>query len=450
MEEKGSLHGQWRSRWTYFLAATGSAVGLGNIWKFPYIAGEYGGGAFVLVYLACVVGVGWPILLAETVIGRSGRRSPVYSIAGLAREAGASAHWRWLGWVHALTGLLILSFYTVIAGWSLYYFWAAVQGLFSPGAEHAAQLFQGLTGHWPRVLLCGSLFLLATMACVGRGVERGIEASLRLTMPALLALLLVLVGYGMASGDFAGSLHFLFYPDFSRLSVDGLLVALGHAFFTLGVGAAAMMIYGAYVPPQVSLPRAGVEIIAADTAIALLAGLAIFPIVLGSGLEPAQGPGLIFLSLPIAFAGMPLGNLFGALFFAMLALAAFSSTISMIEGMLTVWIEKWQLPRGRAAMMLGLIVWLLSLGTVFSFVPEAWTLAGHSFFELLDYLTSNIMLPLTSLGTALFVGWAMQRETARRALRVRSPLIFPLWHGAVRWLAPAAIVVIMLRALGLL
>lgn len=452
MGQVQSLHGQWRNRWTYFLAATGSAVGLGNIWKFPYVAGENGGGAFVLVYLVCIVAVGWPVLIAEAAIGRYGRQSPVNSILTLANEAGASPSWRWLGWLHALTGMLILSFYTVIAGWSLFYIVTAASGTFSGrNAEAISEIFTSFTGHWPAVLVCSSLFLLATMLCVGRGVEKGIEASLRYIMPGLLALLLILVGYSMASGEFVSALHFLFYPNFSALSIDGALIALGHAFFTLGVGAAAMMIYGAYIPPHVSLPRAGAEIIVADTLIALLAGLAIFPIVFASNLPPGQGPGLIFLSLPIAFASMPYGSLFGALFFTMLALAAFSSTISMIEGMLTIWIEKWQIRRSHAAALLGLLVWCLSLGTVFSFGVESTPLwLGKTFFDLLDYLTSNIMLPLTSLGTALFAGWVATRSSTEQALQARSERIYRVWRASLRFIAPAAIVVILLSTLDLL
>lgn len=450
MSKAESLHGQWRSRWTYFLAATGSAVGLGNIWKFPYIAGEYGGGAFVLVYLLCIVVVGWPVLIAEAAIGRRGRKSPLNSMLDLARAAGASPHWRWLGWAHAVTGLLILSFYTVIAGWSLFYIVESAAGIFATGERAVVErVFRDFTGDFSAVLGYSTLFLSITMLCIGRGVEKGIEASLRYVMPGMLALLLVLVGYAMSSGDFEAGLRFLFAPDFSALTVNAVLVALGHAFFTLGLGAGAMMIYGAYTPARMSLPRSAVDIAVADTFIALLAGLALFPILFASDLEPQQGPGLIFLTLPIAFGNMPFGTLFGTVFFVMLALAAYSSAISMIESMVTIWIEKWRVSRAFAATVLGVIVWLLSLGTVMSFsIAHEPLLWDKNFFQLLDYITSNLLLPLVSLGTAIFAGWVVRRPVLEETLRARSRAVFTLWYGAVRWLAPIAIGLVFLSAIG--
>ncbi len=449
MGEQRSIHGQWRSRWTYFLAATGSAVGLGNIWKFPYIAGEYGGGAFVLVYLGCIAVIGVPVLMAEVAIGRRGRKSPLNSLREIAVEAGGSGHWRWLGWLAALTGLLILSFYTVVAGWALYYVVQAAAGNFQ-GADSAdiQALFAGFTGNPWQLLLYGSLFLGLTMWCIGRGVEKGIEASLRFVMPLMLALLLLLVGYAMSSGDFEAGLRFLFAPDFSRLTVGAVLVALGHAFFTLGLGAGAMMIYGAYVPARVSLPGTCVQIALADTLIALLAGLALFPIVFAVGLAPGEGPGLIFVTLPIAFANMPFGGVVGTLFFIMLALAAFSSAISMIEAMVATVVERWHWRRATAAAVVGVLVWLLSLGTVFSFnIWRGELLAGMNFFELLDFTTSRLLLPLVSLGTALFAGWVMSRSAAVAALRARSEAVFNTWYVLIRFVSPLAILLVFVSVL---
>ena len=452
MPVERSIHGQWSSRWMYFLAATGSAVGLGNIWKFPYIAGENGGGAFVLVYLLTIVFVGLPVLIAEVTLGRRGKRDPVNSMTDLAVEAGTGLQWRKLGWLAALGGLLILSFYTVIAGWALRYMWEAAHGVFvGLNSLTSVEYFSEFTSNPWSLTAWSTIFLFLTMYCVGLGVNRGIEASLRYVMPLMLALLLIMVGYSMQSGSFQQALQFLFTPDFSKLTVSVILIAMGHAFFTLAVGAGSMMIYGAYVPANVSLPRVCFDIALADTVIALLAGIAIFPLVFANDLPVGGGPGLIFMSLPIAFGQMPYGTIMGAVFFLMLSLAAFSSAISAIEGMMTVFIERWQVSRSSAAIVLGMAVWMLSLGTVFSF--NLWadlTLWERTFFDLIDYLTANIMLPTVSLLTALFVGWVMKRAVVEQTVLANSRLLFNLWYKTLKYVSPLAIGLVFLAALGLI
>ncbi|MCM2319072.1 MAG: sodium-dependent transporter [Pseudomonas sp.] len=443
--------GLWSSRWVFFLAATGSAVGLGNIWKFPYITGQNGGGAFVLVYLACILAIGIPLLMAEFMIGRRGRANPEGAIAAVAREAGASRHWRRLGSMAVLTGFLILSFYAVIAGWTLAYTPAALSGSFAGlNGESSGALFNTLLADPWKLTAYGSLVLLVTLGIVAFGVRDGLERALRFMMPGLFILLLVMVGYAATTGHFMQAVEFLFAPDFSKLTGKGVLMALGHAFFTLSLASGAMMAYGSYLPAGTSIVRTSLMVALADTAVALLAGLAIFPLVFANGLEPGSGPGLIFVTLPIAFGQMPLGALIGGLFFIMLALAALTSTISLIEPTIAWLGEKFGMGRIKAVLLSGAAVWLLSLGSVLSF--NAWsevTLLGKTFFDGLDFLTSNLMMPLGGLFTVLFTGWVMKRALAAQAIGLEQNGGFGLWWLAIRWITPLAILLMFLHSLGL-
>lgn len=443
--------GLWSSRWVFFLAATGSAVGLGNIWKFPYITGQNGGGAFVLVYLACILAIGIPLLMAEFMIGRRGRANPEGAIAAVAREAGASKHWRRIGSMAVLTGFLILSFYAVIAGWTLAYAPAAFSGSFAGlDGKSSGALFDALLADPWQLAGYGSLVLAVTLGIVALGVRDGLERALRFMMPGLFLILLVMVGYAATTGYFMQAVEFLFAPDFSKLTGQGVLMALGHAFFTLSLASGAMMAYGSYLPAGTSIVRTSLMVALADTAVALLAGLAIFPLVFANGLEPGAGPGLIFVTLPIAFGQMPLGALVGGLFFVMLALAALTSTISLIEPAIAWLGERFGMGRVKAVLLSGAAVWLLSLGSVLSF--NAWsevTLLGKTFFDGLDFLTSNLMMPLGGLFTVLFTGWVMQRTLAAQALGLEQNGGFGLWWLAIRWITPLAIALMFLHSLGL-
>lgn len=443
--------GLWSSRWVFFLAATGSAVGLGNIWKFPYITGQNGGGAFVLVYLACILAIGIPLLMAEVMIGRRGRANPEGAIAAVAREAGASRHWRRIGSLAVLTGFLVLSYYSVIAGWTVAYTPAALSGSFvGLNAESSGALFNALLADPWKLTAYGSFVLLLTLGIVAFGVRDGLERALRFMMPGLFLILLVLVGYAATTGHFMQAVEFLFAPDFSKLTGKGVLMALGHAFFTLSLASGAMMAYGSYLPAGTSIVRTSLMVAATDTTVALLAGLAIFPLVFANGMEPGSGPGLVFVTLPIAFGQMPLGALFGGLFFVMLGLAALTSTISLSEPTIAWLGERFGMGRVKAVLLSGAAVWLLSLGSVLSF--NAWsevTLLGKTFFDGLDFLTSNLMMPLGGLFTVLFAGWAMQRAIAAQALGLEQSGGFGLWWLAIRWITPLAIALMFLHSLGL-
>ncbi|MCU7887009.1 MAG: sodium-dependent transporter [Candidatus Thiodiazotropha sp. (ex Lucinoma aequizonata)] len=466
MAERESIHGQWSSRLMFILAATGSAVGLGNIWKFPYITGENGGGAFVIVYLLCIAVVGVPIMMAEIMLGRRGRQSPINTMLTLSQEEAASKGWSLVGWSGVLAGFFILSYYSVIAGWSLAYLVQASVGEFNGmDAGGIQELFNGLVGDPERLLAWHTLFMLMSMFVVAKGVKAGLEKAVTYLMPALFVLLVVLVGYAMNAGFFIQGLEFLFTPDFNKLIyscqvVDGLeqcevsgsplLVAMGHAFFTLSLGMGAIMVYGSYMPKKTSIAGSAILVAILDTLVALVAGMAIFPIVFANGLEPGAGPGLIFQTLPIAFGAMPGGQLFGTLFFLLLVFAAWSSAISLIEPAVAWLVENRSMTRVRASIWIGLTTWILGLGTVFSF--NLWSeikLFDKTFFDLLDYLTANIMLPLGGLLIAIFSGWLMKVESSRDEFAMQ-PGSYQVWWNLIRYISPLAVVIVFLHAVGIL
>ncbi|MGB5716466.1 MAG: sodium-dependent transporter, partial [Gammaproteobacteria bacterium] len=366
--ERESIHGQWSSRLAFILAATGSAVGLGNIWKFPYIAGENGGGAFVLIYLFCIAVIGIPIMMAEVLLGRRGRQSPINTMRTLAAEEHVSRHWKWLGWAGMLAGLLILSYYSVIAGWALAYVFRTGSGLFTGlTADGVQTIFTNMVNDPERLLAWHTIFMVMTMTVVARGVSGGLEKAVKLLMPSLFVLLFVLVGYAWNSGGFYQGVSFLFQPDFSKITANGILIAMGHAFFTLSLGMGAIMVYGSYLPGTASIAKTCIAVSLMDTLVALLAGLAIFPIVFANGLEPGVGPGLIFQTLPIAFGHMDYGAFFGMLFFVLLVFAAWSSSISLIEPAVAWLVENRGMTRIFASVVAGLTTWLFGLLTVLSF-----------------------------------------------------------------------------------
>ena len=448
-----SIHGEWTTRWAFILAATGSAVGLGNIWKFPYITGENGGGAFVLVYLACIAVIGIPLMMAEILIGRRGRQNPINSLKSLAEEEGKSKAWRWLGAMGILAGFFILSYYSVIAGQALAYiprtFFGVFEGVTPDGA---ASIHAALVSDPERLLAWHTIFMLITMFVVTRGVQHGLEKSVRFMMPALFFILILLVGYAANTGEaFTRSLHFLFDPDFSKLTSASILTAMGHAFFTLSLGMGAIMVYGSYLPKKTSILKVSITISIMDTSVAILAGLAIFPLVFANGMEPGQGTSLIFQTLPIAFGHMPGGQFFGGIFFLLLVFAAWSSAISLVEPIVAWLVENKGLKRLNATLLSGGIIWLLGLLTVFSFnVGKDWTLFGQTAFGLLDYLTANIMLPLGGLLIALFAGWIMKQSSTVDELAIGNGIVYKGWLLLIRFITPTAIIIVFANLIGLL
>jgi NSS family neurotransmitter:Na+ symporter len=446
-----SIHGMWSSRWIFILAATGSAVGLGNIWRFPYVTGENGGGAFVLIYLACVVCVGLPIMMAETIIGRRGRRSPINSLKAIAEEEGLSSQWQLLGWLGVVAGFIVLSFYSVVAGWSVAYIFHVAGGAFAEASiEVSGAQFAALTNSAPRMLGWHSLFMGMTVFIVARGVQGGLETAVKWLMPALFVLLVVVVGYAISIGDIASALNYLFSPDFSQVTAKSVLAALGQAFFSLSLGMGAIMIYGSYLPADASIPRTIGLVAICDTSVALLAGLAIFPLVFGFGLEPDSGPGLVFVSLTIAFGHMPGGQIFGSLFFVLLAVAAWTSAISLLEPIVAWLVESLQWSRRKASALAGLSAWVLGIGSLLSFNHWAeFKPFGRNYFEWSEFLSTTIMLPTGGLLVAIFVGWRMSRASSLDELQVADGVFFVAWRFLVRFVAPLGVLVIFLNAVGL-
>ena len=446
------VNGVWHARWVFILAATGSAVGLGNIWKFPYIAGENGGGAFVLVYLVCIALIGIPIMMAEVMLGRRGRMSPINAMLHLSKEAGASRLWSSIGWSGMLAGVLILSFYSVIAGWSLHYLSLSINGdLHQISGSDSGALFGQLLSDVGTLMGWHTLFLMITVAIVAAGVIKGLGRAVSVMMPLLFLLLLVLLGFSIQQGDFAAGWQFLFTFDSTNLEwKTSVLPALGHAFFTLSLGMGAMMVYGAYMPEQKApLGQMVLTVAVLDTIVALVAGLVIFPIVFATpAIEPSSGPGLLFVSLPVAFGNMVAGQWVAVLFFLLVSIAALSSAISLIEPTVAWMVENKGYSRTTIVAILGLIIWFVGLGTVLSFNEWAEVkLFGMTFFDSLDFLTANIMLPLGGLFIALFAGWRMQRSTLVEEVGDVDNGIYKWWLRVLRWVSPLLVLVVFVMSL---
>ncbi len=453
-----SIHGYWSSRFAFVLAAAGSAVGLGNIWKFPYMAGDSGGGAFVLLYLICIVLFGIPVMMSEVLLGRRGRSSPVNTMSTLAAEEKRSNSWSLLGLMGVLAGFLILSYYSVIAGWALAYVVEIGSGTFVQiSSEGAGDIFNSLISNPTRLIFWHTIFMVLTIAVVVRGVNKGLETAVRFLMPALFVLILVMIVYAIFKGEFLTGLRFLFAPDFSKLSPEVVLKAMGQAFFSLSLGMGAIMMYGSYLPDDASIATTSFQVAIADTLVALLAGLAIFPIVFANGLEAGQGPGLIFNTLPLAFGQMPGGIIFGTLFFILLVFAAWTSAISLIEPAVAWMIEKFSISRLTSSLICGAVTWAIGLGTVFSF--NNWNkielfngtfLEGKSFFDLLDYATSNIMLPLGGILICIFAAWLMHESSQRDELKIKHEGAYQLWRFLARYITPIGVILIFLHVIGVL
>jgi len=449
--EQISGHGMWSSKLAFILAATGAAVGLGNIWRFPYVTAENGGGAFVLIYLGCIALVGVPLLMAEILLGRAGRHSPINSLRQLARRSDASRAWSIIGIMGAVVGVMILSFYVVVAGWTLSYVWTYTVELAGKTALLGSpqQHFDDLLASPAKLLLWSTLFLASSVGVVALGVEKGLEGSVRLLMPLLFGLLLIMVGYGMASGHFVQSVVYLFRPDFSAINGGVILEAVGQAFFSLSLGMTGIMAYGAYVPRDINIGKTAGIIALADSAVAILAGLAIFPIVFAYDLQGSGGPGLIFVTLPHAFAAMEYGNLYALIFFTLLAVAAWTSAISLLEPATAYLVERTACNRLVSVLIVGGSTWLLGIGSVLSF--NHWSeflLWGKNFQELVEYASTNVMLPIGGLLIAVFAGWVLSRVIVREQLADIDDEMYRSWLWLMRLFVPLALFIVLLNAAG--
>lgn len=443
--------GAWKNRWTFMLATAGSAIGLGNIWKLPYMIGVNGGSAFVLVFLACIFFVGIPLMMTEIMLGRRAQQNPLNAIQTLASEAKANPAWRYVGGMGMLTGVLILGFYSVIGGWVLSYIYFASVGTFHQiGATQSTDHFDQLLASPLTLLFWHSVFMFMTISVVARGVSAGLEKANNVLIPALFAILLLLLGYSMSEGDMVTAAHFMFAPDFSKITPVAVLSALGHAFFSLSLGMGSVMVYGSYLKRDVSIARTTIYIALADTMLGLLVGLAIYSLVFANQLAPSAGPGLIFQTLPIAFGHMPGGDMIGMLFFMLVAFAAWTSAISLVEPTIAWVVENTQVKRHTASWLLGSLIWLLGVAVLLSF--NAWKsvtlLFGLGIFDTLDKLTSTILLPLGGLLMAIFAGYVMKKAHIQEELGL-SNRHFNLWKWTNNIIAPIAIFAIFLYLFGL-
>lgn len=445
---------QWSSRAAFLLAAVGSAVGLGNIWLFPYQAGANGGGAFVLIYLAALFLLALPVLLAELMIGRRGASAPPAGIAKVAEESGHSRNWGWMGILLGSVGaLLALGFYCVVGGWTLAYSAKAVTGqLMALDGAASEKVYTDLITTPGAVLPYFVVFTGLTIFISARGLQGGIEKAVKFMMPALFVLLVAMVLYSAFIGDFAAALRFLFEPDFSKINSKIVLAALGTAFFSVSVGMTNMMAYGSYLDKSANLPRSAAIVAVADTSVAVLAGLAIFPIVFMAGIEPAGEGGLAFISLPVALGQIPGGSVIGTMFFVLLFFAALTSSISMLEPPVSWFRDGLGMSRRNAALTAGSIAFVLSLLGVLSFsvLSDLHPLGNIELFEgktihmLFVYIVTQVLMPAGGVLIAIFAGWFVKRQFSSDELYGGAePVVYRIWLFIMRFVAPVLLSLVL-------
>lgn len=435
------------------LAAAGSAVGLGNIWRFPYEAGNHGGAAFILIYLACVLLMGMPIMIAEFTVGRRAKASTGRAFAVLA----PGTQWKWIGFLGVLAGLLILGYYLVVAGWTLeYILQTVVNGTAQQQPEDFVNAFQSFSQDPFRPVLWLLVFLFLTHFIVVKGVKDGIEKSSKIFMPVLFVLIVVLAICSMSLPNAGRGLEFLLKPDFSKVNADVFLGAMGQAFFSLSLGMGCLSTYASYFGSDTRLGKTALSVGVIDSMVAILAGLIIFPAAFSVGIQPDAGPSLVFITLPNvfhqAFGGVPiLATVFSLMFYILLALAALTSTISLHEVVTAYLSERFDLKRSRAALFV--TGFCVVTGIMSSLSLGVWEdkFFGLGFFDLLDFVTAKMMLPLNGLLVCLFVGWYLKKSLSRDELTnggtLRAPY-YPLYMLLLRYVVPVAILLIMINELG--
>ncbi len=463
----GADRGQWGSRLGFLLAAAGSAIGLGNIWRFTYIMGENGGAAFILVYVACIILIGVPVFLAELVIGRHTQLNAVGAFEAIKPRS----WWKWVGAMGVLAGALLLSFYSVVAGWVMAYALRSplgtISGLASP--EESGAYFEQLSTSTTQSLLFHAAFMILTMVIVARGVRGGIEKASKIMMPILFGLLALLVVRGLLLPGAGAGIEFMLRPDFSALNPTVVLTAMGHAFFTLSVGMGAMITYGSYLSSENNLPMASLQVAFMDTLIAIAAGFAIFPALFAFGMEPSEGAGLVFVTLPVVFHQMTGGALFATMFFALFLMAALTSSISLLEVVAAYFIDERGWSRGRSVWIVGGAIFVMGIPAALAAGPWAsWSVAGmlgategqgalgsvHIFqlnwFDLISHVVSDYMLPIGGFFVCLLVGWFWDRAAVETEVRIGAPAFkaMNLWVNLLRWVGP--LVIGQVLALGIL
>lgn len=438
---------RWSSHFNFIMVTAGAAVGLGPIWKFPYMAGENGGGAFVLISALAMFLIGVPVLMGEIILGRFGRANPVATMQKLAKEHKQPKAWGLLGWWGALGLLLVLSFYSVVAGWSIAYIYKTwtlqLTGLTAPQIMQTWADF--IANPW-ELLLWHSIFMILTLVVVARGIHKGLEQLSRYMMPGLFIVLLILMIYSSVVGEFSTAMKFLFTPDFSKITPQVVVNALGQAAFALAIGAGCMLMYGCYVPDKTKVGSDSLLVAAMLLLSSLVSGLAMFPLVFAYNLPPAGGPSLMFTVLPIAFNDMPYGIAFGGLFFLMLWFAAWTSSISMAEPLVVILNEQFKTTRKQASLIVGSIAWVIGAIAMLSFnlLEDVKIFGKYDIFTAIIDFSTNIILPVGALGFAIFSGWILSKKKVQEAMNIESNYTFNLWLFLIRYVAPIGILAVFL------
>ena len=447
---------QWSSQLGFLLAAVGFAVGMGNIWRFPYQLGENGGSAFLIIYLACALGIGLPLLITEITIGRRGAASASQSVANVASESGRSTRWRIVGNLGIFCAFVILSYYTVLSGWTLDYFVKAATGVFDGvDADATGAMFSGLLANPWLLIFWNTLVYILIVLIIRQGVQSGIERAAKVLMPALFASIVIMVIYGVVAGDMVSTLRFLLEPDFSKISFGTVMAAIGQAFFSIGIGMGSLIVFGAYLPKDFSIPRSSTAVIFADTGVAVLAGFAIFPLVFRYGLNPGAGPGLIFETLPLAFGQMPGGQLFGSIFFVLLISAALSSCIGLAEGVVNWTAEHLNIPRKQGILWVSGTAWVLGLASILGF--SVWkdvrllefipSYRGKDIFDTFDTLAANNLLLIGGALAAIFFGWLVPKALKLDEMNVKDGPFFAFWRFMIRFVIPPVLIVVLVMGI---
>ncbi|MGC9313197.1 MAG: sodium-dependent transporter [Sediminispirochaetaceae bacterium] len=442
--------GNFTSSIGFVLATAGSAVGLGNLWRFPYMTGTMGGGAFVLVYLLIMVVVGVSLLLVEFTVGRSGKANAVDSYRKI------SPKMVWIGYLGFFSAFIFLSYFSVVGGWTIHYVLSSLTGLFKLSPDEMGGFFGGFISNPIIPLIYHLIFMSATVYIIASGIEHGIEKWSKILMPALFVMMLILVVRSLTLPGAIAGVGWYLKPDFSKINLSVIVAALGQVFFSLSVGMSGMVTYASYLKRKDNLPKTALQVSLTDTAVALVAGFMIFPAIFAFGMEPGQGVGLMFITLPTLFSQMPLGAVFSFIFFILVFIAALTSSISILEMPVAYIIEKKNMARPKAAILVGGISFVLGIAVSFSFgIWGNFTVFGQNIFGLFDYFGSNISLPLGALGASIAVGWFWNKKGATDEITNGGELaqvsgVANTWYFLVKYIIPIFIFVIFLSSIGLL
>jgi neurotransmitter:Na+ symporter, NSS family len=438
---------KWSSTLGFIFATTGAAVGLGNIWRFPYEAGRHGGSAFVLVYIVATLLISIPLMMSEMLLGRIAKSNPVDALQTLAATNKRSQYWQALGWWGLVCLFIILAFYCVVGSWGMAYLWALLAGKLQ---SNSAVFFQNhwaeFTQNWPEMIFCNTIFLTLTLWVVAQGIQKGLERASKIMMPLLFMLLLILAFWGTQQKGYAEAMRFLFAFDLHKIDGNVLIFALGQAFFSAAIGAGCLLAYGSYLPTQTAIPRSVGIITFCNVMVALLSGLAIFPILFSEHIAPTQGPGLMFIALPAALMHIPYGPILSAIFFVLLIFAAWTSSISLAEPLVMLFCERLNVARWKVTVYLGFAVWILGLVSIFSFnIWQHITLFGHTIFSAMTDMTTNIMLPLGGLGFTCFTAWCIPSHKIKASLPLKNETAAKYFSAWLRYGATGLLILVILN-----